>query len=347
MAMRLDLTGKEKRSYSILRGIQAAASNDWSRAGQELECSRALHAKNVVDVSAPGRFAIPLDVLEEPIQGARRDLTVGAAAAGGYLVATDNLSFIELLRARSFVFNAGAQRLSDMVGNVTIPRQTASVSTYWLSNESASLTESQPTFGQLALTPKTVGAYTEYSRQLTIQSSPDAEGLVRKDLATAAAMAIDQGVISGNGANGQPTGLLNTSGVGSVAGGTIGYAGILEFQGDVAGSNALSGGSIYVTTPAVAILLKQRQRFATTDSPLWDGNVYEGTVEGFRALSTNLIPASTMIFGDFSQIIVAEWGALVVEVNPFTNFAAGIIGARVMYTVDVGVRYPGAFSIAT
>ena len=101
-----------------------------------------------------------------------------------------------------------------------------------------------------------------------------------------------------------------------------------------------------MTTPAVAGLLSQRARIASTDSvTLWKGNINDGMVEGYQAHTTNSMTAATAIFGDFSQAILAEWGVLEVDVNPYANFAAGITGIRAFYTCDVGVRVPGAFSV--
>ena len=277
----------------------------------------------------------------------KRDLGAASGSAGGYLVGTANQSFIELLRNRSVAFNMGARSLSGLTGNVTIPRQTGAGTAYWLANETTAATESQQTFGQLSLTPKTVGAYTEISRQLALQSSPDAEGLVNADLAAVVALAVDTAVLNGSGASGQPTGIINTAGIGSVTGTSIAYAGILEFQTDTAGSNALFGSSGYVTTPAVAALLMQRVKFTSTASPIWEGNVLDGSITGLRAMASNQLPSANLLFGAFDQVIVGEWGVLEVEVNPYANFAAGIMGVRAMYSVDVGVRYAAAFSLAT
>lgn len=344
----LGMTDKEIGKYSLLRGIHAAANNNWSLAGLEHECAEALYRTGNFNIGKQYTFPVPLEVLEQRTLVEKRDLAAGGAgSAGGYLVGTENLSMIDILRNRSVLMSLGAERMTGMRGNFTIPRQTASATNYWLSTESTALTESQPVFGQLAFTPKTAGAYTEISRQLLLQSSPSAEMLVRKDLAKTVAIAVDLAGINGTGASGQPTGILNVSGIGSVTGASIAYAGILEFQSDVAATNALSPGCAYACPPATAALLKQRQRFASTDSPLWSGNLYDGQVEGFRAMSSNQIPSATVIFGDWTQVILAEWGQLEIEVNPYANFQAGIVGVRVFYSIDVGVRYPGAFSVAT
>ena len=343
-ASEIGLTKKEEKSYSVLRLMRALADptdkQAQASAAFELECHRAVADK----IGESKRGGIYL-----PFEAQKRDLTVGTAANGGYLVGTTNAaaSFIEMLRARARVIQLGARMLSGLQGNVTIPKQTAGATAYWLANEATAITESQQTIGQLALSPKNVGAYTEVSRQLMVQSSPDAEQLVMNDLATVIALAIDSAAISGSGSAGQPQGIIGTAGIGSVTGTSIDYAKVLEFQTDVAGNNALTENCAYLTTPAVAALLAQRQRFTSTDSPLWSGNVLDGNVTGYRATSSTQVPAANMLFGDFSQVVIADWGVIELATNPYANFAAGITGIRAWATVDVGVRQAGAFSLAT
>jgi HK97 family phage major capsid protein len=337
----LDMTPKEVARYSVFRAMRAAAENDWKDAGLELEAHREL-SKRFGAGQGKRSFYVPLDVQ-------KRDLVAATPSAGGNLVATDNISFIDILRARSVVMRMGAMRMTGLVGNVTVPRQTGAATAAWLANEGTAVSESDQTFGQMALSPKNVAAYTELSRQLMMQSSPSAEMIVMNDLAAVVALAVDSAAIQGTGLTGQPTGIVNTAGIGSVTGTTIGYAGILEFQTDVMAANALinPATSGYVTTPAVAALLATRQRFASTDTPLWEGGLMDGRVAGFGAMSSTQMPASRLLFGDFNQLVIAEWGALELDVNPYANFPAGITGVRAFYTVDVGVRYAASFAYST
>jgi HK97 family phage major capsid protein/HK97 family phage prohead protease len=343
---KLDLSKGDLGRYSMLRAIEACASQNWSKAGFEAECSKEI-AQRMGKSPDPRRFLVPFDVLQRSVATGKRDLGVTPMSAGGALVQTENVGFVELLRNRSVLYAMGARRLSGLTGNVTIPRHTAAATAFWLGSETTPATESQQTFGQIALTPKNVAAYTEISRQLALQSSPDAESLVMADLAAIVAIEVDRAGLAGSGAAGQPTGIINTAGIGSVTGTTIGYAGMLEFQTDTATSNALFDSAGYVATPGVASILMQRVKFASTASPLWDGNLLNGNACGFRAMSSNQLPASNLLFGAFDQVVVAEWGVLEVEVNPYANFAAGIIGVRAFYSTDIGVRYPAAFSLST
>lgn len=362
-ATQLDLGAGEVRNYSLMKAIRACVDKNWTQAGFELECSQEI-SKRLNRVVDPNRFYVPLDVQEREVPYQRgasfttpaarramgvhhRDLTAASASGGGYLVGTENTSFIELLRNRAVAYRMGARRLSGLSGNVTVPRQTAGATAYWLSSESTQITESQQTFGQMSLTPKTVGAYTEISRQLLLQSSPDAEGIVTSDLAAVTAVAYDLGVLSGSGSAGQPTGIVNTAGIGSVTGTSLAFEDILEFQTDVAAGNVDPATGGYVTTHAVASLCIQRVKYTNTASPLWEGNVWDGTMQGFPAMASNQMSSATMLFGDWSQVVVGEWGVLEVEVNPFANFQAGIIGVRAISSMDCGLRYAAAFSYAS
>ncbi len=339
-APNIGLGRQEVQQYSVLRAIRALVDKDWSKAGFERECHNAILKRAGLSEAANNGFYVPYEVQT-------RDMTVGTNANGGYLVGTQNMSFIDMLRNRTVIGQLGATMLSGLQGNVTIPKLTAGGTAYWLSTEATAITESQQTLGQLALTPRNVGAYTEVSRQLMMQSSPAADQMVMNDLTKVLGIAIDLAALEGSGASGQPTGISATAGIGSVTGTTIAYSGVLEFQTDVAGSNALASNCAYVTTPAIASLLKQRVKVASTYSPIWEGGVLDGTIDGFKAMSTLQVTAASMVFGDFSNVVIGEWGMLELALNPYANFAAAISGIRAIQTVDVGVRYAGSFSRAT
>ena len=339
----LDMTKSEQRRFSVFKAIRALADKNWKGAEFEKECHEEILKRTGLPEAVHSGFYMPLDIQ-------KRDLTVGTPTAGGNMVATDLAasSFIDLLRARSRLAQLGATMLPGLVGNVTVPKLTGAATAYWLANEATAITESQQTIGQLAMAPKTLGAYTELSRLLMLQSTPAAETMVMNDLAKVLALAIDLAGFEGSGAAGQPTGISATAGIGAVVGTSLGLPGIIEFQTDVAASNALALGSAYVTTPSVAGLLKGRARIASTDSKtLWEGNILEGNVDGFNAVTTTQLTAASMIFGDFSQVVIGEWGMLEIALNPYANFASAITGIRAIQSVDVGVRQAAAFSRAT
>jgi HK97 family phage major capsid protein len=343
----IGLTRREIGNYSILRALgevyeMCRQKQPWRLSGVEGEAHRTLEKKHGPLASAAA-FYVPPEIQH-------RDLTAAAAGAGGYLVATTTGgSYIERLRNTSVVFRLGAQRLPGQRENLAIPQLSASASATWLSTEATQATESQQTFKQVSSTPKHVAGYTEISRQLLKQSNPAAEQVVMGDLGAILAVAADLAFLNGTGTSGQPLGLLGTSGIGTFSGTTLALAALTEAQQDILDGNALLDprGLGYATTPAVAKLLKNRQRFTSTDTPLWQGPLHDGTIEGVRALSSNQIPSATMIYGDWSQVLVPEWGVLAVELNPYANFLAGIVGVRAIWSVDVIFRHIESFTVST
>jgi HK97 family phage major capsid protein len=354
-----DLSPREQFQYAenFWPALQAILSGNDAPHGLVREFGDSLRQTKGMGGSSPTTLTIPtdlacwaptkVDVRARERWAQRAGMLVGTDAQGGFLRDVENIGFIELLRNRSVLFNMGARRMSGLVGNVTIPKQTAGATAYWLSTEATAITEADQTIGQISLTPRTVGAYTTISRLLQLQSSPDAQALIMNDLALQCALAVDLAGIAGTGTE-QPTGILGTANVGTFSGTALAAAGVLDAQTDVGAANALTPNCGYVFTPATAALLMQRPELATTGiTRLWQGNLLDGTMLGFRAMSSQQMPTGKGIFGDFSQVIVGEWGVLELAVNQAANFPAGITGLRCMYTVDVAVRVPAAFSITS
>lgn len=344
----LGMEQAEVRRYSLTRALRASISGDWSKAGMELEAHKAVMGRINKAPRAANSFFVPLDV--QRAGGMQRDMTVAGVSGSNYLVQTDNVpgSFIDMLRNRSVALRLGATRLSGLVGNVTIPKQTAASTAYWLADEGTQITESQPTIGQVSLIAKNVAALTEVSHQLISQSAPSVEQLVMSDLAAVVALAVDVAILRGSGAAGQPQGIVGTAGVGSVTGTSLASAGILEFQSDVAANNALMPGCAYVTTAAVAALLSQRPELPSTGTErLWKGNLLDGSLFNFPAMSSNQMSTATMLFGHWPSVILGEWGVLELMTNPYSDFTRGLTGLRAWYTCDVAVRHPGAFSYSS
>jgi HK97 family phage major capsid protein len=292
----------------------------------------------------------------------RRDLEKGTPTAGGYVVATELLvaEFIELLRNAMMVRKLGARILGGLVGDIAIPKQTGGATAYWV-GESMAPTESQQSFGQLGLSPKTVGAYTDISRKLLLQSSIDVEAFVRQDLTTILALAIDLACIAGTGSSYQPTGILNTTGIGLVEigqnGGAPTYEHIVKLWKEVAQNNALLGSLGFLTNAIMIAKLSRTPKvagypvFVIEDLPGQDGMT---TMLGLPCAMSNQVPSnlvkgtsndcSAIIFGNWADLIIAQWGAIDVLVDPYTGGAAGTVRVRVLQDIDIGIRHPESFA---
>lgn len=353
----IGLTDKEVKRFSFLRAMNALANpgdrKAQEAAGFERACSDAY--ASVAGRSAQGYFV--------PHEVQRRDLTVGTAADGGYTVSTNLLasSFIELLRNRMMTTKLGAQMLTGLTGSIAIPRQTGAATAYWVA-ESGAPTETKQAFDQVAMSPKTVGAFTDISRKLLLQSSIDVEAFVRTDLASVLAIAIDLAAINGSGSSNQPTGILNTSGIGDVAGGTNGlaptWAHIVELWSDVAVANADFGSTGYLTNAKVAGKLMTTEKASGTAQFVCPSFPDAGGLTNFggaRAGISNQVPSnltkgsssgvcSAILFGNFADLIIGEWGTLDLMVDPYTGSSSGTVRVVALQDVDIAVRHAVSFS---
>lgn len=284
----------------------------------------------------------------------RRDLTVGTASAGGHTVQTTLRGFVDMLRPRAKVLQAGATLLPGLVGNVAIPRQTAAATAYWVS-ESEAPTESQQAFDQIAMSPKTVAAFTDMSRKLLLQSSIDVQNFVGQDLTASIALAIDGAALNGAGGT-QPTGLLGTAGVLSqtIAGSAPTWAEVVNMETKVAAESADEPTSAFLMTPAVRGSLNKTEKVADTGEFIWDNTRIDGAdgrLAGYRAFVSSNVPQNlgagtnehAMIFGNWSDLVVGLWGVLDLMVDPYTGSTTGAVRVIAMQDVDVAVRHAQSF----
>lgn len=339
------MTSKEVKQFSIVRAINALTTGDWSKAAFEREMSQAQGQKLGKDARG---FFLPTDV--------QRDLNVTTATAGGHSVATDLLSgsFIDMLRNKMTVVDLGATMLTDLNGNVAIPRQTGGATAYWVA-ESGAITESQAAFDQVTLSPNTVGAFSDISRRLLLQSSLDVESFVRNDLATTLAIELDRAAIHGSGSSNQPTGILATSGIGDVAGGTNGlaptYAHIVGLETQVAQDNADMGNLAYLTNSKVRGKLLTTEKASNTAQMVWGDN---NTLRGYNAAVSNQVSStltkgnqslsSAIIFGNFADLLIGMWGGLDIAIDTSTGSASGTVRVVALQDVDIAVRHAESFS---
>lgn len=358
----LGMSNKEVKRYSLARALHLRAAGE-KLDGIEKEASEAVAQRCRRD---PAGFFIPHDITGRSLQDVhgltpaqmmtlaanmsrwadhlegQRSLTAGVGSAGGFTVGTNVLgsSMIELLRNATLVLQLGAMSLTGLQGNIAVPKQTGGATAYWL-DETGTLTAADQTFGQLGLTPKRVGAFTKYSRQLLVQSSIDVEAFIRMDLMLVLAIAKDLAALAGTG-GGQPIGILNTTGINSITfGAAATWAKVVQFETEVASDNARFGSLAYLVTAATRGKFKTIEAFANTGVTLWDrgGN----TVNGYRAEVTEQLPTNRVIFGNWRDLVVADWDGLDVTVDPYTNAEIGLTRVVVNTMTDCGVRHAESF----
>lgn len=333
------LSDKETRSFSFARALNYLAnpSDANARRAAEFEIEVGKAAAQKYERSSNG-IVIPNEVL-------RRDLVVGTPTAGGNLVADELLagSFIDLLRNRLALAQAGVTMLTGLQGNISIPRQTSAATAYWV-GENTSPTESQQAIDQVNMTPKTVGAYVDYSRRLLLQSSIDVEGMIRSDLARVIALELDRAAIYGTGSSNQPLGLANTTGIGSQTITSFGtFAEYIGMETDVAAANADAGSLRYIINASARGALKSTEKAANTGMFVFE----DGEINGYPAIVSNQLQNNDALFGDFSMLIMGMWSGLDLTVDPYAGATAGTVRVIALQDVDVAVKQPSAFCLGT
>ena len=354
----IGMSDKEVRNFSFVRAIRALSNPQDRRAQEEaafeFEASQAAQKKEGRDSRG---IMVPADVVY-------RDLTTSTAsgtAKAGNLVPTDLLaaSFIDVLRNKMVLNQLGAQFLTGLSGNVAIPRKTTASSAYWV-GENAAPTESTnaPAFDQVTMSPKTLAAYVDYSRRLMLQSSLDIETLVRNDLATSIAVAMDGAAVAGSGSN-KPTGVLNTSGIGSVTLGTNGgaptWAMVVGLVKEVEIDNALTGAAAFLTNGQVKAKLASTSKQASGV----EGNFILGpdmnNLYGFPIYVSQQVPSnlskgsasgtlSAMIFGVWSDLLIGQWSGIDLMADPYTGSKEGTVRIVAFHDCDFAVRHPESFA---
>ena len=332
----IGMSEKEKRDFSFIRAINALAhpnSQEAQRAaGFELEVSRAAQQKSGKEARG---ILIPADVLGY----GRRDLTVGSASGGGDLVATELMSesFIDLLRKALVLQTAGATVMTGLQGMVALPRQSGGATVYHVA-ESGSITESQLTVDQVTMQPRTIGALTDYSRRLLLQSSIDIENLVRRDLAQQIAIEVENQAINGTGASSYPLGFLNVTGINTESGYTT-FLDYVNAEAALSTDNALLGSLGYLMNSSLRGTLKTTEKSATGTNANF---IYEAdnTINGYSAYVSNSMPNNTAVFANFSDILIGFWSGLDIMVDPYTGSASGTVRVVAMQDYDVAIRHP-------
>lgn len=357
----LDLSKGEEKRYSFARAIQSAMNP--SQATYEREVSAALYAKLGREQKHPGAMLVPTQLLGRALalRMQTRTMAVANTAAGSALEFDQYGGFLQLLRNRMYVQQFGATVLSGLQGDLSFVTQ-PSANTWQWGAETGAATATDFGTGLKTMSPKDGAALTKYTRKLLAQSVESIEGLVQDDLMRIAAIAMDAAAIQAGGGS-APVGVLGTTGIGSVTLGTAGaaptFGTFVDLWTETAKDNADAADAGYLTTPGAAGFLQKTQQFSGTNGvPIWtwrpDGL---GMVNGHKAAATNQVPNNgtkgsntgvlhAAVFGDWPSLIIGEWGALEILVDPYSSKMQIIeVGAHLL--ADVLLRYPEKFAAVT
>lgn len=337
---------KAARGYSILKASREMVAGKLT--GLEAE----MHQEGQNEKSASGLVG-DANAFSMPSFLVSTSRALDVATEGTDLVETQKASeIIPVLRPKLMTQALGARVMSGLVGDVDLGRNSAGTVATWEGENDANA-ESTPTYDKLALSANRLGAYTEISKQLMAQTSSSVEAMVREDLEFALAKALDAAAINGSG-SGQPTGILNTSGIGSVAMGTNGlaptFAKIIDLETEINTNDADMGNLAYLTTPGIAGKLKQTEKISSTGQFVWANN----ELNGYSANRSTQVPSTltkgsnndchAIIFGNWNDLILAQWAGVDIVVDPYSLSKQSKIQLVINGWYDIAVRHAKSFA---
>ena len=329
---------KEVRNFSFFKAV-----NDFTN-GKLDGVEREMHEEAVNEARSAGRsingLGIPSFMLES-----RADVTQGGSA----IAPTNVLGFADAMREASVFDKVGANILTGLSANTTIP--VAGASTVEWEGEVDVAANGGAEFGKVELTPTRLASYVNISKQLLLQNGAAAEQAIIRDLGRATAQKMDAAIFSTASVTGAPAslGALATSEITESAFSNLASI-MLDFvtaEETLAEAGGLEGNLAYVASPALMAQLKQSAQVAAVNAGM-QGSLINGYPTFFTNGCTKDAGVSgDFFFGDFSKLYMGMFGGLDIMVDPYSVAVNGQTRLVLNQYMDWGVSDGAGFVKAT
>ena len=269
--------------------------------------------------------------IQLPVEERGDAVAATVATDGKEIVATDKLNILSPLMGKSILAEAGATFLTGLVGNISIPNYTGS--TCGWKGELEAADNGKGTFGSVELSPKRLTAYIDISKQFLTQDSVGAEEMLRADIVNSLVAKLEQTIFGdAAGDNTKPAGIFNSAEVVAPS-----YQGVCEAEAAV---TDYSGEKRFVMSPTAKSAFKQ----ATISGTKSDLRLLleDGEVDGYPVSDSSNVVSGGYAFGDFSELVVAQWGGIDIVVDPYTLATKNAIRLVINAYFDAKVRRNGA-----
>lgn len=278
------------------------------------------------------------------------------AADGGNLTEEGERRYLDILKDKLVVARLGATVLTDLVGTFTAISSSA-IQASW-EGEATKTDIKKTSYTKMSMTPHRSSVSVAITKDLLRQTSFDVEKDLLDKITSAHANLLEKAAISGTGSGNQPTGILKTAGIGSVAmganGGAIDWKHIVELETEVNSKNANRGSLAYLSNAKVNGVLKVTEMAAGTARFLLS-NEAPKILNGYPFDWTNLVPdnltkgtadskCSALIFGNFQDLYIGQWGGIDIVVDPYTGARTGEVNTTLNAWNDVKVVEPKSFA---
>jgi HK97 family phage major capsid protein len=271
-----------------------------------------------------------------------------SAAKGVNTVYEQNIGFLDILRARTAVLQAGAKTRTGN-GSLSYVRQKTAVAATLRGENTGTTTNTYSDFEKVNYIPKALTAKVYLTDELQKESVLDLQGILKGDMVKQFAIAMDNYAINGN-TSPAITGLLSaatiTAGLYNKDLGVAAlptWATVNALKASVDTKAVDLNACRFIMTPALLGVLEATAKF-TNGSAIAES----GKINGYGAISTSNMPIATlnhsMIFGDFSNLEICLQGPTEFMVDVQSRFDEGITVLTARQYFDVGVLQPSAFA---
>lgn len=345
VSLGIDPEEKAKHPFSFAKAALAISQRDQSLAPMEWSMMREAYAKY------------------ESSNDKKRVMSTDLDSHGGFIVPNEYIAdLVEMIYAREVVTKLGATSITGLTGGpVQIPGQITSTTAAYVA-ENAQINPSDALLGQLELRPREVAAMVQLSNRLLRMSSPAAETLVRNDMARQIALRVDLSALRGTGGT-QPVGIVNTPAINTTAMAAVPnldrlYAMVYAVELSNTDLGSLGWAMHPRTWNTLRTLKDGEGRYLISTSYGMGENEKRGQLTGmllgYPFACTTQIPinlgagaASEIYFGNWSDLILAEWQGLELMASQETStaFAANQTWIRAILEHDCGVKHPTSFCV--
>lgn len=315
-----------KENFSLLKAIRSIANNQPLDEVSSAVVNMGIEEMRKSGQNYTGQIILPMET--------RATMQATVEGQGEEVVAENLMNIVGPLRDSLVMVQAGADFMTGLVGNVTIPFYSGS--TVGWEGEIDAAKDGSGTFSEIELSPKRLTAYIDVSKQFLIQDSVGAEALLRSDIVRALSNKLEATILGdAAGSNKQPEGIFN-----GASAATLTYDGMIDMQTTLEEAN-VPGEYKFICSPAVKATLRK----AKVD----EGSgrfVYEaGEIDGIPTLVTNA--AEGIVLGNWADYIIAQWGAIDLTVDPYTQAANGKVRLVINAFFDAKPRRAEAFVAGT
>ena len=259
--------------------------------------------------------------------------TITVASEHDDVIETEFTNILEPLRAKNVLVSAGAKYLSNLVGDVQVPKM-SKTNVGW-AGEIADAASGDPAFSHVVLQPKRLTAYIDLSKQFIAQDSLAAEQLIREDIVKAINNKLEETILGdASGTTTQPEGMFHAISATSVSG----FADICDLEADLEDANVY-GDKIYLMSNKAKAALRVMPKSSKTTQLVMEN----GEIDGTKAINTSMIADKKYLYGDFSNLAIGQWGSLDLTIDPYTLARSGQIRLVVNAYFDAKILREEAF----